>query len=229
LLEHLGVAAPRVAVLPVATAPRQVGMVAALARTYWTSLGAAVRIALPDRDGSRSALDIVAGADVIVLTGGVPNRLVAALGASPVWDLIVERWRDGAAVAGSSAGAMNLFAWRLRLYPPHPLSLVPGLGPLDGWVAAPHFSRFHGGRWATAVTRGFGDLGVLGIDEATALVGRRGRFVVVGDGAVTLIRHGELTVHLGDTELDVDLREPGARALHALPEQAGPWLGRQAS
>jgi cyanophycinase len=208
LLEQLGAAAPRVAVVPVASARRQVGMVAALARTYWTALGATVRIALPDANGSRHALDVIAGADVIVLTGGVPNRLVSALGASPVWDAIIERWREGAALAGSSAGAMSLFAWRLRLYPPHPLDLVPGLGPLDGWIAAPHFGRFRAERWATAVSGRFAGLGILGIDEGTALVGRRGRFAVVGSGAVSVLRHDRLAVHRAGTELALDLHEP---------------------
>jgi cyanophycinase len=210
LLEQLGLAAPRVAVLPVASASRQVGMVAALARTYWTALGTSVRIAMPDGNGSRHALDVVADADVIVLTGGVPNRLVSALGASPVWELIIERWRHGAAISGSSAGAMSLFAWRLRLYPPNPLDLVPGLGPFDGWVAAPHFGRFHAERWAAPVTRRFGDLGVLGIDEATALVGRRGRFAVVGQGAVTVVTGGRLAVHPAGTALDLDIHEPAS-------------------
>jgi cyanophycinase-like exopeptidase len=100
LLEQVGVTAPQVTVLPVASAARQRGMAAALARTYWTNLGASVRIAVPDANGSRHALDAIADADVIVLTGGVPNRLVAALGASPVWDAILERWRQGAGLAG---------------------------------------------------------------------------------------------------------------------------------
>jgi cyanophycinase-like exopeptidase len=207
LLDHLGVAAPRVTVLAVASSARQVGMVAALARNYWTRLGATVRIAMPDTNGSRDALDAVADADAIVLTGGVPNRLVAALGASPVWDLALERWRAGAAISASSAGAMSLFAWRLRLYPPHPLALIPGLGPFDGWVAAPHFSRFRAERWATRVTHRFGGLGVLGIDEATATIGRNGRYTVVGNGNLTIVKDGRMTVHHPNADVDLDLHD----------------------
>lgn len=201
LLDQAGVAAPRVAVLPVASARRQAGMVAALARNYWTNLGASVRIAMPDRGGSRQALQAVADADVIVLTGGVPNRLVAALGASPVWDLILQRWRDGAAISGSSAAAMSLFTWRLRLYPPNMLDLIPGLGPLRGWIAAPHFNRFRAHRWAEWLSHRFGDLGLLGLDEGTAIIGRQGRFTVAGKGAVTLIRDGHTGVHRAGARL----------------------------
>lgn len=211
LLEQLGVAAPRVTVLPVAAPARQVGMVAALARTYWSRLGATVRIAMPHACGSHEALDAVAEADVIVLPGGVPNRLVAALGASPVWDLVVRRWRAGAALAGSSAGAMSLFAWRLRLYPPNPLALIPGLGPFDGWIAAPHFGRFHAERWATRVADRFGGLGVLGLDEGTAIVGRDGHFIVVGHGALTVIADGEMSVHSPGAQVALDVHAPTSR------------------
>jgi cyanophycinase-like exopeptidase len=222
LLDQLGVAAPRVTVLPAAAPARQAGMVAALARTYWSRLGATVRIAMPDARqgegerqraggrGSHEALDAVASADVIVLPGGVPNRLVNALGASPVWDLVVRRWRAGAALAGSSAGAMSLFAWRLRLYPPNPFALIPGLGLFDGWVAAPHFGRFRAERWATRVTRWFGGLGVLGLDEGTAIVGRDGRFTVVGSGALTVIAGDEMRVHRANAQVALDLHGPAS-------------------
>lgn len=230
LLEQVGVTAPQVTVLPVASAARQRGMAAALARTYWTNLGASVRIAVPDANGSRHALDAISDADVIVLTGGVPNRLVAALGASPVWDAILERWRQGAGLAGSSAGAMSLFAWRIRLYPPNPLDLIPGLGPFDGYVTAPHFSRFRAGRWAASLRRRFGDLGVLGLDEGTAVVGRGGRFTVAGSGAVTIIEDGRMTVHRAGSLLDLNIGEshwqrPRLAAVEAamLSESRGYW------
>lgn len=214
LLDQLGVAAPTVAVVPVASAPRQVGMVASLARNYWAGLGTTVRIALPDDHGSRQALDAVDAADVIVLPGGVPNRLVAALGASPVWERILDRWRAGAALSGSSAGAMSLFAWRLRLFPPHPFDLVPGLGPFDGWIAAPHFSRFRAERWAATVARRFGGVGVLGLDESTAIVGRSGAFTVVGRGALTIVDGAAVTVHRRGAAIDLDI---GGRATPADP------------
>jgi cyanophycinase-like exopeptidase len=225
LLDQLGAVAPRVTVQPVASPARQVGAAAALARNYWTGLGASVRIAMPDRNGSRGALEAVCDADVIVLTGGVPNRLVAALGASPVWDLILQRWRGGAAISGSSAGAMSLFAWRLKLYPPNPLELIPGLGPFDGYLAAPHFSRFRAERWATSVTRRFDGLGVLGLDEGAAIVGRDGHFTVAGTGAVTVIHDGRLTVHRPGTPLDLDLGN-GMRAPARQPAVAASTLQR---
>lgn len=205
LLELLEVTAPHVVVVPAASSPREVGMVSALARTYWTALDTSVSVALPDGGGAEHALAAVADADVIVLPGGVPNRLVARLGASPVWDMVLRRWHAGAALAASSAGAMSLFAWRLRLYPPHPLDLVPSLGPFDGWVAAPHFSRFRAERWAVPAARWLGGLGVLGLDEGTAIIGRDGRFTVAGSGALTVIESGIATTHRPGATINLDL------------------------
>ena len=186
LLELTGVSRPRVAVIPTAAARRQMPKTAALARNYWGRLGAAVSIAIPECDIDR-ALDVVGQADIIVLPGGHPNKLVASLGASPVTDLIIERWRQGVAISGSSAGAMCLFEWRIKLYPPNPLRPIPGLGLLDGYVSAPHFDRFRGQRWAHSVLRWLGGAGVIGLDEATALVGRSGALEVVGRGGVTVV------------------------------------------
>lgn len=207
LLDRLGRPAPRVTVVPVASAPRQVGMVAALARNHWTALGTTVGIALPG--GGERACDAVAGADVIVLPGGVPDRVVGALGASPLWDLALARWRAGAALVGSSAGAMGLFAWRLRLYPPRPLALVPGLGPLGGWVAAPHFDRFRARHWGAAAAPRLHGLGVLGLDEGTAVVGRGRHFTVAGHGAVTTITGGAVRVHHAGAQIVLEVGPAG--------------------
>src|SRR5262245_44125369 len=47
------------------------------------------------------------------LVGGDPGLVPKTLSGSPVWDAIVAAWRDGAALAGSSAGAMAMAEWTL--------------------------------------------------------------------------------------------------------------------
>jgi len=42
------------------------------------------------------------------LVGGDPGLVPKTLAGSPLWEAIVEAWRSGAALAGSSAGAMAL-------------------------------------------------------------------------------------------------------------------------
>ncbi|HSJ44328.1 MAG TPA: Type 1 glutamine amidotransferase-like domain-containing protein [Euzebyales bacterium] len=151
-----------------------------------------MRIVVPPRTRGSRPDDALAAADVIVLTGGMPGRLITALGASPLWDMVLDRWRAGAVLSGSSAGAIALFAWRLALRVPNPLRVVPGLGPLDGHVCMPHFDRFvgrhpAGRRWVQATTRRLGGLGTVGIDEATALVVDGHHLHVLGHGAVTFV------------------------------------------
>ena len=47
------------------------------------------------------------------LVGGDPGIVPDVLAGSPVWQAIVEAWVGGAALAGSSAGAMALGRWTL--------------------------------------------------------------------------------------------------------------------
>lgn len=192
ILERVGHPRPRVAVIPAASTAATLPSTAALARSYWSALGVHVRVVVPSRTCTSQHDDALAAADVVVLTGGVPGRVITALGASPVWDAVLDRWRAGAVLSGSSAGAIALFAWRLALRVPNPLLVVPGLGPLDGHVCVPHFDRFVGRhparrRWAQAATRRLAGLGVVGIDEATALVVDGPRMHVLGQGAVTFV------------------------------------------
>ncbi|HJX08548.1 MAG TPA: Type 1 glutamine amidotransferase-like domain-containing protein, partial [Actinomycetota bacterium] len=47
------------------------------------------------------------------LVGGDPGLVPKTLAGTPLWDAIVEAWRGGAALAGSSAGAMAFGGWTL--------------------------------------------------------------------------------------------------------------------
>jgi cyanophycinase-like exopeptidase len=192
LLARVGHPGARVAVIPAASTAAGMPATAALARNHWTSLGARATIVMASTALTPRTEQVLGEADIVVLTGGVPGRLVRALGASQVWERVLDVWRGGTALSGSSAGAIALFAWRLALRAPHPLRLVPGLGPLDGYVCVPHFERFvrplpalH--PWVRRTERGMHGAGIVGIDEATALVIADGGHEVVGRGGVTII------------------------------------------
>ena len=191
LLERSGRTDPRVVVVPAASSPAMLPATAALARTWWHALGASVNVLDPSALAGVAAVAALASADLIVLTGGVPDRLVGALGAGPTWEIVVDRWRDGAGLSGSSAAAMALCTWRLGLRPPRPLRIVPGLGPLEGHVVVPHFDRLvtRAGldRWVARRQRRLDDLAVLGIDERTAVVVDGDDVRVHGVGAVTVL------------------------------------------
>jgi cyanophycinase len=125
------------------------------------------------------------------LVGGDPGLVPKTLGGTPLWDAVVEAWRDGAALAGSSAGAMALCEWTLvreRMPGDHRRRAVPGLGLVPGTAVLPHFETF-GHRWVDGVAER-DDLVLLGLDERTAAVWRDGSWRAFGDGAVTVIAGG---------------------------------------
>lgn len=174
---------PLVTVVPLAsswrTRPRTVG----LAVAWWECRGARVLVAPPDPD---RAARVVAAADVVVLPGGAPDRLHRNLATSPVGSRVLARWRAGAALVGSSSGAMVLGDWRQSVVPP--FRVDEGFGELHHVAVAPHHDL--------AVPRAVAGLRswthphaiIVGIDEATGLVGRDGRFTVLGVGGVTVRR-----------------------------------------
>ncbi len=116
--------------------------------------------------------ELVAGAGLIYLSGGSPSYLTETLRATRVWAAIVDAWRNGAALAGCSAGAMALSAGFPGFRRPWRSSAGLGLVPVVRVI--PHFDRF-GGRLPDVALRGLArtDDGALlvGIDEETALVG----------------------------------------------------------
>jgi cyanophycinase len=205
LLDETGVFAPEVVILPLASFKRQAKAAGALARAHWTRLGARARTIIPESGDDPVALEMIEEADVIVLPGGVPNRLVSALQGTPILEQIVARWIHGAAVSGSSAGAIALFEWRLNLYLPDPFRLIPSFGLLSGFVAAPHFDRLRVARWHSPFIARLDGLGVIGLDESTGLVGRDGTFQILGLGSVTVVMPDHIEVFPAGSRLEMEL------------------------
>jgi cyanophycinase-like exopeptidase len=205
MLDEVGVFAPEVVILPLASFKGQAAAAGALAQAHWTSLGARARVVIPGSRGDLTALEMVEDADVIVLPGGVPNRLMAALSGTAILEAIIARWEVGAGVTGSSAGAIDLFERRLNLYLPDPFRLIPGLGLLQGFVVAPHFDRLRVRRWFSPFLKRMGGLAVLGIDESTGLVGRDGVMQVLGTGSVTIATEESIEVYPTGASIDLDL------------------------
>jgi cyanophycinase len=216
MLDEVGVFAPEVVILPLASFRRQAAAAGDLAYQQWTRLGARARVALPRTGSDPEVIETVAGADVIVLPGGVPNRLMAGLEGTPILDQIVSRWKAGAGVTGSSAGAIDLFEKRIRLYPPNPFKLIPGLGLLHGYVAAPHFDRLRVARWFSPFIERLEGLGVIGIDESTGLVGRDGSMQVLGTGSVTIATGSGIEVYPTGSTVDLHLSVPAPRVYPAV-------------
>lgn len=143
--------------------------------------------------GRRDAKDpaIVAAARAgagFYLCGGDPGLVVRLLAGTPAWDAVVEAWRGGAGLAGSSAGAMALGEWTLiRAGIAHQRRrFAQALGLVPGVAVVPHLDEFGESWLPTLPPRRRATL--LGIDVRTAAVWehRRG-WRAMGSGRVVII------------------------------------------
>jgi cyanophycinase len=135
------------------------------------------------------------GARFFYLVGGDPGIVPRLLGGSPLWRAIVGAWRGGAALAGSSAGAMALGEWTLvreRMPGDDRRRYTPALGVVPGVAVLPHYDTF-GHRWVDSALSAAPRDGVVlvGPDERTAALWRDGSWAVLGDGGVTVISRGD--------------------------------------
>lgn len=166
----------------------------ATARNWFAGLGLVVE-ELPlrtRRQGSDSGIaEQARSARFVYLAGGDPGLVVQLLASTPAWAAIVDAWRAGAVLAGSSAGAMAMGSWTL-IRARHPGDVRrdarQALELLAGIAVAPHFDTF-GHRWvpeALPAVRAAGGR-ILGLDERTAAVWADGEWRAMGAGGVTLI------------------------------------------
>lgn len=163
------------------------------ARRWFSSLGIEVE-ELRVR-GRREAADpgIVAAVregGAFYLCGGDPGLVVELLRDTPAWTGIVEAWRRGAALAGSSAGAMAFGEWSLtRAGMSHDRRrFAPALGLLPDVSVVPHLDEF-GERWLPRLRRPTRAAVLLGLDTRTAAIWRpRVGWRVTGAGRVTVMR-----------------------------------------
>lgn len=166
---------------------------AATARSWFATLGADMReLVVHSRSDAAlpSTVEAASGAGLVYIAGGDPGRTVQLLAGSAVWEAIVAAWRGGAALAGSSAGAMALCAWTLvrDRWPGHDTRRpIDALAIVPGCAVLPHFDTF-GERWIPSAQAALGAATPLvGIDERTAALWRDGTWSTFGPGAVTVI------------------------------------------
>lgn len=150
---------------------------------YWVTLGeqqaqrigvVAVPVLVNSRVDAESAefARQIDDAGLIYLSGGNPSFLANTLRDTLVWRAIESAWRNGAALAGCSAGAMALAdhipGLRLTAHAP-----TRGLGTLPHIRVLPHFDRMfaHLPDFFSRFMNVPDGVTVVGIDEDTAIVG----------------------------------------------------------
>ena len=131
------------------------------------------------------------GGRFFYLVGGDPGLVPKTLADSPLWHAIVDAWRAGAALAGSSAGAMAMGEWTLirdRMPGDDRRQYRPALGLVPGVAVLPHFETF-GHRWVDSARAAEpnDEAVLLGIDERSAALWRNGEWRAYGPGGVTVI------------------------------------------
>ena len=150
------------------------------------------------------------------LVGGDPGLVAQVLRGSAVWRAMFEAWRDGAALAGSSAGAMALCSHTLvRASWPNRFNRRPidALGLLPKTAVLPHFDTF-GHRWVESAQAASPGMSLLGIDERSAAVWDGVRWLAAGPGAVTVINRTKVARFASGQEV-TGLRRPASM----LPKQ----------
>jgi cyanophycinase len=164
-----------------------------------------------DRAGMEDAEHVaaLAAADLIYLSGGSPGHLVETLRDTTGWRTIEAHWRQGGALAGSSAGAMALgestLVRREGQVGRMPSFWEPGLNVLPGIGVIPHYDRFGPERTLPRVQAAPPGLTVLGIDEDTAILRAGGVVRVLGRGTATVWRDGTATVLASGAEIPPEL------------------------
>ena len=165
---------------------------------FWRKRGAdqAARIGcevkyLPvlSRDDAHNAnwIEEINSAGLIYFSGGDPVHLAEIFANTPMWEAIVSAWKQGASLAGCSAGAMAFGGKIIGIRRSH---ISAGLNLLPDIEVIPHYDKFLGwlpDRVTAAVMRNDADTALLGIDEHTALV-LTDRWRKYGSGSVHVLR-----------------------------------------
>ena len=178
-----------VAVLPQSSAVENAGDSSV---KMWLDAGAksAQKVGFVDRAGARAALE---AATLIWMPGGDQNRFMKAIEGTGLDEVILARYRAGAVVGGTSAGAAVLSAAMitgdadLKALTAGKTVLAKGLGLLDNVIVDQHFLRRQRNNRLVSAVLDRPTLVGVGIDEATAVIFRGTELEVVGKSAVVVV------------------------------------------
>lgn len=147
-------------------------------------------------EAKRALLDGAAG---VYFTGGDQLRITSQIGDTPLERRIYDLHRQGAVIAGTSAGASVMSDTMLvrgagaESHRVGDLRMAAGLGLVKDIIIDQHFAeRGRIGRLLGAVSQNPRTLGI-GIDEDTAIVVEGDAFRVIGSGAVTVVDGHRIT------------------------------------
>lgn len=178
----------RITVVPAAASRGLPDRAAAFAvkgfETRARACGHPVRISVARVVDAKSADDpdvigALASADLVYLPGGDPDLVPALLGPTAAGRALATLHKEGAVIAGASAGAMALADWAWTSE-----GGMHGLGLVRGLIVVPHYDEVRRMAWQTSLEKvAPPGLGYLGLDERTGVIRSDGRWQVAGEGA----------------------------------------------
>ena len=141
-------------------------------------------------------------ARLLVLPGGSPSRLLAALALTTVAESLAALHADGAVLMGASAGAMVLCPWTVLpdKRSAGAMAVEAGLGLVGDLLVVPHWSGGSSrGDWLRSVDAAVpATTTVLGIPEASGVLVEGSVLTAVGTAATRLVRAGS-DIAVGET------------------------------
>lgn len=181
-----------VLVLPTAAAYEHPEKAVDFATAWFASLGATVRglmvLGRSDAQDPENAA-VVRHSRFVYLGGGSPMHLRSVLKGSAVWEALLQAWREGAVVAGSSAGAMVLTD---PMVDPRGGALTVGLGMVEQLAVIPHFGHENAEKVHRSIALAAPGVAVAGVPERTALIrDPDGSWRQAGEGRVEVFVSGK--------------------------------------
>jgi cyanophycinase len=190
LIEQSG--ASEVLVLPTGAAYEHPQRLVDQAIDYFTSLGVSARgLMVVGRQDAQAQehVDAIDGAKLVYLAGGSALHLRSVLKESPVWDALIRAWNGGAAVAGSSAGAMVLGD---PMVDPRGGAFTLGLGLVEQVAFIPHFDEWSPEKAHRVFQLAPAGVPVVSIHTQTALLrAPDGSWTRAGDGKIEVFVDGK--------------------------------------
>lgn len=162
---------------------------------WFKSLGAKDVISLPLIDkvsaNEASLTKSLREAKLIYMLGGFTGYLGETLKESATWNAVMDAYRNGAVVAGSSAGAMVMCEFYYDL---NQGQVIGGLNLVPNSLVLPHHNTF-GKSWASRLLE-IVRVNLIGIDEQTGMLDDGARtWTVYGRGEVTLYQNRQVEIY----------------------------------
>jgi cyanophycinase len=162
---------------------------------WFQSLGAKDVISLPLIDkvsaDDENLAKSLREAKLIYILGGFTGYLGETLKGSAAWAAALEAYRNGAVVAGSSAGAMVMCEFYYDL---NQGQVIEGLNLVSNSIVLPHHNTF-GKSWASRLLE-IVQVNLIGIDEQTGMLDDGAQtWTVYGRGGVTLYQNRQVEVY----------------------------------